>query len=153
MTEATMTTKDLLLVVEDSDEDFEALSRVLKKLGVENPVRRCVDGDECLAMLDRAGQNREPGKNALPGLILLDLNMPGTDGRDALRAIKTDPRLQKIPVTILTTSSNQRDVQACYEYGANAYVLKSIDYDELVETMRTVTDFWLGAVVLPSTPA
>jgi CheY-like chemotaxis protein len=149
MEQSALTGKELLLIVEDNDEDFEALSRALQRLGINNPVRRCRDGEECLATLADAGRSADGVRSQQPGLILLDLNMPGTDGRDTLRLIKDDPRLKSIPVTILTTSSNRRDVEACYEWGANAYVLKPIDYDDLIESLRTVTDFWLRAVVLP----
>ena len=142
-----------LLVVEDSDEDFEAISRILRKLGWDSHVERCFTGEACLECLEVITFGTSKAKNssrAHPCLILLDLNLPGMDGRDALREIKTDLRFKTIPVTILTTSSNPRDVQDCYAAGANAYVQKSLDYDEWAETMRVVTDFWLRSVVLPT---
>jgi CheY-like chemotaxis protein len=141
----------LLMVVEDNDEDFEALSRILCKLGLENRFQRCVTGDECLETLGLGGGAANRDKRTLPGLILLDLNLPGTDGCDVLQAIKTDPYLKKIPVTVLTTSANPRDAATCYECGANAYVLKPLEYDELMETMRIMTNFWFRAAVLPPT--
>ncbi len=137
-----------VLFVEDSNEDFEAFRRVLGKLQVANPVHRCKDGDDCLEYLNRTGRYEEM-IDPLPALIFLDLNLPGTDGRQTLRAIKQDSRLCLIPVNILTTSSNPRDVQTCYEYGANAYTLKPLDHKELIVKMRIVLDFWLGVTVLP----
>lgn len=142
-----------LLVVEDSDEDFEAISRVLRKLGVTMPVQRCADGDECLEVLGCTSDlplamTPEP----LPSLILLDLNLPGTDGRDVLRAIKGNSRLKSIPVTVLTTSASPRDVRACYGYGANAYVLKPVDFNLFAERLRSIAEFWLNIAVQPLAP-
>ncbi|MGI4787529.1 MAG: response regulator [Janthinobacterium lividum] len=140
-----------LMVVEDSDEDFEALSRILCTLGIKIRVQRCGTGDECLKALGHGTEdNPDADKRLLPGLILLDLNLPGTDGRDALRMIKTDPYLKMIPVTVLTSSASPGDVAACYAYGVNAYVLKSLDFDDLTKTVRTVTDFWFRTAVLPT---
>lgn len=138
-----------LLIVEDSDEDYTALSRVFRKLGIVNPVRRCENGDACLDYLEQTDKNTSMGKTTLPGLILLDLNLPGTDGRDVLRSLKVHPRFKSIPVTVLTTSANPRDVAACYNLGVNAYVLKPLDYDDLTETLRRVMDFWLYVVIFP----
>lgn len=140
------------MVVEDSDEDFEALSRIFHKLGIVNPVQRCENGDSLLRYLEQNDSNQPRGKpSALPGLIFLDLNLPGTDGREALQAIKKHPRLKEIPITVLTTSANPRDVAACYASGVNAYVLKPFDFDDLTETLRGMTDFWLQVAVLPDT--
>ena len=85
----------------------------------------------------------------IPGLILLDLNMPGIDGRKVLQQLKADAQLRKIPVVILTTSDSERDISTCYEAGANAYIVKSLKQNELVEVVRQLKIFWFGAVALP----
>jgi len=135
-----------LMVVEDSDEDFEALSRVLLKLGLDSRVQRCRDGQECLDELRR--KNADISSDYMP-LILLDLNLPGLDGREALREIKADPGLRDVPITVLTTSSNVRDVEECYAAGANAYVIKSLDFNEFANSIEALTEFWLGSVTFP----
>lgn len=150
MTRIGFSTRPLLLV-EDSDEDYEAMTRVLRKLGVTVPVHRCTDGDTLLEYLQHADHPENVSQEdapIIPSAILLDLNLPGTDGREALRQIKSSDRLRNIPVTIITTSSNPDDVRTCYEYGANAYVVKPMELSELIITMQTVTNFWLRTAVV-----
>ena len=133
-----------ILVVEDSAEDFLALGRAFRKNALQNPVLRCVDGDEALEYL--RGYGKHPAwPDSLPALVLLDLNMPGTDGRDVLGALKHDPRLHNIPVVILSTSASNRDIEDCYRLGANSYLTKPISYSELEEKIRLTIDYWLGA--------
>src|SRR3978361_1505293 len=93
-----------ILLVEDSPEDFETTERAFRRSGLKNPIYRCADGDEALDFLPRRGHNPEPDKAPRPGVILLDLNLPGTDGREVLSEIKNDPDLKQIPVIVLTTS-------------------------------------------------
>src|SRR4051812_5400039 len=100
-----------LLLIEDSADDYEATTRAFKKANLLNPLLWCKSGEEALALL-RSAQTR-------PGLILLDLNMPGLDGRKTLALIKEDAVLRHIPVIILTTSSDMRDIEECYHIGAN----------------------------------
>lgn len=130
-----------LLVLEDSDEDFDTVREAIQVAGLPNQVQRATTGDDCLALL-RSGANR-------PAIVLLDLNTPGRDGRDALREIKSDPALSSVPVVILTTSSNPRDVDFCYASGANAYHVKPIRYVEHVEVLLALFRYWLGSVVPP----
>jgi CheY-like chemotaxis protein len=139
-----------LMVVEDSDEDFEALLRVFRKLGIEEQVQRCVSGQDCLDELALCLLPRNENSRPLPALILLDLNLPGMDGREALQAIKINPKFKKIPVTIVTTSASPHDVEACYADGSNAYLIKSLDYDEFANALSTTMEFWLNAVQLPA---
>lgn len=138
-----------LLVVEDSDEDFEALMRMMKKASVLNPVYRCIDGEDALDYLNQEGQYRLPGAAIRPSLILLDLNLPGTDGREVLDHIKQTEHLRKIPVIVLTTSSNPKDVQTCYDYGVNSYLLKPMSLSKFQRVIQTFLDYWLNVVVLP----
>lgn len=131
-----------LLVVEDSDEDFEAVCWALRRLGRTLPVERCVDGD---AALDRL---REPGR-PYPGLILLDLNLPGTDGRDVLATLKRDPHLNVLPVLIMSTSVSDSDVRGCYDAGANGYLVKPVNFEQFMEQISVMCSFWFDIAQLP----
>jgi CheY-like chemotaxis protein len=138
-----------LLIVEDSDEDFEAFSRVIKQQGVVNPIFRCTDGDDALDYLYHDGEYSDAASFPCPAIIVLDLNLPGTDGREFLEQIKQDRDLKKIPVVIFTTSSNPKDVEICYCYSIASYILKPIDIKRLVATIQTFVNYWLDIVILP----
>lgn len=140
-----------LLVVEDSDEDFEALGRVMRKTcDIQVPLTRCVDGDDALDFLYQRGPYAAQEATTLPGLVLLDLNLPGTDGREVLTEIKQNARLKQIPIVVLTTSSNPKDIQACYQYGVNSYMLKPTDIEQLKTSVRLFVDYWFKVAVLPT---
>ena len=140
-----------ILVVEDSAEDFTALGRAFRKNSVLHPVLRCEDGDQALEYLQ--GYGRHPAwPKVLPAIVMLDLNMPGTDGRSVLEALKKDDALRRIPVIIFTTSSNSRDVADCYRLGANSYMTKPIEYSLLEEKVRLIVHYWLEASELPAVP-
>jgi CheY-like chemotaxis protein len=141
-------TKSLLLV-EDSDEDFETFRRMMQKVSFTNPIYRCVDGDEALDFLYHTGNYIEPDRAPRPAIILLDLNLPGTDGREVLAQIKQDDALKTIPVVIFTTSSNPKDIEACYRYGVSGYILKPINISLLMRTIQIFIDYWFEAVMLP----
>ena len=100
-----------ILLVDDNDDDVEASMRAFKRTNLRNPVIRAATGAEAIAMLR--------DRQVVPGLILLDLNMPGLDGRRVLAILKGDEELRRIPVVILTTSADERDVEECYQLGAN----------------------------------
>jgi two-component system, response regulator len=135
------------LLVEDSPEDFEATVRALRKSGLANPIFHCSDGDEALEYLHQRGRF---GKTALrPGAILLDLNLPGTDGREVLAEIKGDAALKSIPVIVLTTSSDARDIEKCYEAGANSYIRKPVDLEGFVRAIQHLKEYWFEIVILP----
>lgn len=138
-----------ILIVEDSPTDYEATVRALKKSGLANPIYRCEDGDEALDYLYRRGKYDDRDLAPRPGIILLDLNMPGTDGRDVLDDIKANDKLRAIPVVVLTTSSDDRDIQKCYDAGANSYVKKPVDIDGFFESIQRLNDYWFKIVVLP----
>jgi CheY-like chemotaxis protein len=139
-----------ILVVEDSAEDFVALGRAFRKHALQNPVLRCADGDQALEYLQGYGKHPAWPKS-LPAIVLLDLNMPGTDGRTVLDTLKHDKHLRSIPVIIFSTSSNSRDVDDCYRLGANSYLTKPIVYAELEEKIRLIISYWLEASELPLT--
>mgnify|MGYP002778152815 CR=1 FL=1 len=141
-----------LLVVEDSDEDYAALRWALGKLGVSRRVERCASADELFAYLrgtvGALPEERGAGAPA-PALILLDLNLMGDDGREVLAMLKGDPALRRIPVVVWTTSAHPADVAWCYDRGASGYTVKPVDVPQLLEAMRSVTDYWFGCVLLP----
>lgn len=140
----------LLLIVEDSNEDFEVLQRFVRQSPTIVPIQRCINGDQALAFLYRTGDyvNRESAPR--PGLIVLDLNLPGTDGREVLRRIKEDEKLKTIPVVVFTTSDNPKDVAECYQYGANSYIVKPINFARLKRDIQILVDYWFEVIVLPT---
>ncbi|GAB2964815.1 response regulator [Hymenobacter coalescens] len=138
-----------ILVVEDSVEDFTALGRAFRKHALPNPLLRCEDGDQALEYLQ--GYGKRPGwPQQLPAFVLLDLNLPGTDGRVVLGALKQDPQLRSIPVIIFSTSTNSRDIEECYRLGANSYLTKPIEYATLEEKTRLLVNYWLNTAELPA---
>jgi two-component system response regulator len=138
-----------ILLVEDSPEDFEATVRAFKKSGLKNPIVRCEDGDSALDYLFRRGQWADPESSPRPGVILLDLNLPGTDGREVLQEIKKHDQLRHIPIIVLTTSNDDRDVEGCYQAGANSYVQKPVDMDGFIRAIERLNGYWFEVVVLP----
>ncbi|WP_372826932.1 response regulator [Polaromonas sp.] len=134
-----------ILVVEDSDEDFDSLREAAAAAGVTRVIHRGASGSDCLAMLRGEGDVNLP---LLPALIVMDLNSHGVDGREALVAIKTDARLKEIPVVVLTTSGNPRDVEFCYRAGANAYHVKPVRHDQYSLLLRSLMHYWLESVTL-----
>lgn len=142
-------TKTSLLVVEDSEYDFETLLRVFKQLSFSASIYHCLDDDEALDFLFHKGQYEAEKINPIPSLILLDLNLPGTDGRDVLDRIKTDEKLKIIPVIVFTTSSSPQDIKTCYQKGANTYIVKPMDFNKLKITIETILIHWFEVSILP----
>jgi CheY-like chemotaxis protein len=138
-----------ILVVEDSPEDFETTERAFRRAGLRNRMLRCATGDEALDFLHRRGRYADPSASPRPSIILLDLNLPGTDGRDVLIEIKAAEALARIPVVVLTTSADHRDVSACYAAGANSYVQKPVDLDVFTQAIRRLSEYWFDVVILP----
>ncbi|MBD2201134.1 response regulator [Calothrix sp. FACHB-1219] len=146
-----MTTKlhEPLLVVEDSNEDFRMLQRLMRRMCVQNPIYRCTNGDEVLDLLYQDSGNENPQTKLRPSVILLDLNLPGIDGRDILERLKQDISLREIPIVVFTTSSNPRDIEFCYQKGANGYLVKPMDAQELQKTIQAFVDYWLATNTPP----
>ena len=138
-----------ILLVEDRPEDFEATQRAFRKSGLKNPLLRCEDGDEALDYLHRRGEYADPASSPRPGVILLDLNLPGTDGRQVLSEIKGNELLRDIPVVVLTTSADERDITACYRAGANSYIQKPVDIDGFMKAIERLNGYWFEVVILP----
>ncbi|MDJ0635361.1 MAG: response regulator [Xenococcaceae cyanobacterium MO_188.B29] len=139
-----------LLIIEDSDEDFTALTRMMNKAKIANPIYRCEDGEEALDFLYREGEYADESLSPRPSLIVLDLNLPGTDGREVLAELKQNQDLQTIPVVVFSTSSNPRDVDACYRHGVSGYIVKPMDTNRLNQLVKTFIEYWFNAVALPS---
>jgi len=140
-----------IVVVEDSDEDFDTLREAATAIGVTRAIHRAVTGGDCLAMLRGEGAMCLPPLPVLPllpALILMDLNSHGGDGREALVFIKADARLKEIPVVVLTTSVNPKDVAFCYQAGANAYHVKPVRHDQYLLLLRSLMHYWLDTVTL-----
>lgn len=135
-----------ILIVEDSPDDFEATKRAFNKANLRNNIQHAESGEQALAYL-------RDDANTKPGIILLDLNMPGLDGRKTLEIIKRTQQLRSIPVVILTTSNDERDVQACYDLGANTYIQKPVDFDGLISAIRRLKEYWFEIAVLPKDDA
>lgn len=139
-----------ILVVEDSDDDFETTFRGLTRAGVlKMDIRRCEDGQQALDYLHRRGAFADRAASPRPGVILLDLNLPGKDGRAVAREIKADSSLSKIPLIILTTSDDERDIEECYAIGANSYVRKPVNLDSFFAALERIRDYWFEVVILP----
>ncbi len=146
-------THPVIMIVEDSDEDFYTFLRVTQNLDPlmrsQYKFLRFEDGDEALDYLFRQGDYQN--LNAPPPVgILLDLNLPGTDGRDIIRKVKQTPHLQMIPIIVLTTSSSALDIQTCYRYGANSYMLKPMGVLAMQQTVQIMFQNWFQFTVLPS---
>jgi len=134
-----------ILLVEDNPGDVRLTQAAFRHGRLANELLVCGDGVAALALL----RERQAKNEQQPGLILLDLNLPGRGGLEVLAEIKADPELRVIPVVILTSSGAERDVLQSYERNANAYVTKPIDIDEFLAAIRSLGDFWLAVVQLP----
>lgn len=139
-----------ILLVDDDEEDRELARDALTDSRLANDMQFAVDGQDLLDYLRRQGRWSDPAIDApRPGLILLDLNMPRMDGREALAALKADESLRQIPVIVLTTSKSEEDVFRTYDLGVNSFITKPVSFGGLVEVMRTWTQYWLEIVELP----
>ncbi len=138
----------VILLADDDPDDRELTQRALQRSRVRNTVHCVEDGEELLEYLRREGRFADSDAPR-PGLILLDLNMPRMDGREALEQIKKDPKLRKIPVVVLTTSDAEQDIVRSYDLGVNAFVTKPVTFEGLADVIRVMSDFWFEIVRLP----
>ena len=139
-----------ILLAEDDDDDFYLTERALKENRLHNEVTRVKDGEELMRYLRGGGEFNGAERPPEPSLILLDLNMPKMDGREALREIKSDPILHHIPVVVLTTSRAEEDVVRSYDLGVNSFITKPVTFQGMVDAMKTLGRYWFEVVELPS---
>lgn len=143
-------TDKTILVVDDSDDDYEVLVRAFRiNGGATNPLHRCEDGQQALDYLFFQGTCQHQPDTVRPAIILLDLNMPGINGYRVLAEIKGDDSLKSIPVIVMTTSDDERDIETCYRMGANTYIQKPISSSDFLDTIKRMTNFWLDCATLP----
>ncbi len=144
-------TEPVVILLADDDPDDRLLTiRALKRSRLRNEIYTVEDGEELMDYLYRRGPYADPARSPRPGLILLDLNMPRKDGREALREIKSDPALWRIPVVVLTTSNAEADILRSYDLGVNAFITKPVTFDGLVRALQVLGDFWFEIVRIPS---
>ena len=140
----------IVILMADDDADDRMLTRdALGESRVLNELRFVEDGEELMEYLHRKGKYAEPESSPKPGLILLDLNMPKKDGREALKEIKSDPNLRRIPVVIMTTSKAEEDIFRSYDFGASSFITKPVTFDRLVDLMKAIGEYWVEFVELP----
>jgi CheY-like chemotaxis protein len=138
-----------LLLADDDPDDRMLTRRALTKSRLANSLYTVEDGEELMQYLRREGKYSDPAESPRPALILLDLNMPRKDGREALKEIKEDPYLRRIPVVVLTTSEAEHDILRSYDLGVNAFVTKPVTFEGLASAIRRIGDFWFEIVKLP----
>jgi len=136
-----------ILLVEDSPDDIVLTTEALKDGKVRNRISVVEDGEEAMSFLRREGQYHAAPR---PDLILLDLNLPRKSGREVLAEVKQDPKLKRIPVVIMTTSSDEKDILQAYNCHANCYVTKPVDLDQFLGVVKSIEHFWLTVVKLPA---
>jgi CheY-like chemotaxis protein len=142
--------KPITILLADDDPEDRMLARdALQESRVANRLDMVVDGEELLDYLHRRGAYESLRDTPLPGLILLDLNMPRKDGREALREIKGDPHLRRIPVVVLTTSRAEEDIYRTYDLGVNSFITKPVTFDGLVDVIKALSRYWVEFVELP----
>ncbi len=135
-----------ILLVEDNLGDIRLTQEIFKDCRVPSRLSVARDGEEAMTRLRREGEHSSAGR---PDLILLDLNLPKKDGREVLAEIKSDPELRRIPVIVLTTSRDERDIFKSYDLHANCYLNKPVRLDDFIAVVRAIENFWLAHVRLP----
>ncbi len=137
-----------ILVVEDNAADFFATERGLRRAGLANVIVHAEDGEQALDYLSGNGKYAGQGLQK-PGIVLLDINLPGLNGGEVLERIRATEHLRLVPVVMLTTSSDERDVQMAYRLGANSYIQKPVDLDGFMAALKRLKDYWFELVILP----
>ncbi len=132
----------VVLMAEDDEHDILATRRAWKKHHISNPLYIVNDGEECLDFLHRRGKYSEPWTAPRPGILLLDIRMPKMDGLSVLKHIRQDGQLHRLPVIILTTSRAEEDRLRSYDFGANAYIVKPVGFNNFSDAVRTINLFW-----------
>jgi CheY-like chemotaxis protein len=138
-----------ILLADDDEDDLQMTLEALRESRLMNDVRITHDGEELMDYLCRRGPFADPADSPTPGLILLDLNMPKKDGREALAEIKADDALRVIPVIVLTTSKTEEDIFKSYDLGVNSFISKPVTFSGLAEAMKVIAQYWFEIVELP----
>ena len=146
-----MTTKAsiVILMADDDEDDILLTQKALKQGKLLNELHCVQDGEELLDYLLHRGAYSEPSQAPRPGVILLDLNMPRKDGREALKEIKANPDLNDIPIVVFTTSKAEEDIYRTYKLGVNSFVTKPVTFERLIEVMQMIGKYWFEIVTLP----
>ncbi|NES94581.1 MAG: response regulator [Desertifilum sp. SIO1I2] len=139
-----------ILIADDDEDDRLLLKEALEENALSHTLHFVEDGEELMNYLHRQGKYVSLSESALPNLILLDLNMPRKDGREALQEIKADPQLRRIPVVILTTSQAEEDIEQSYDLGVSSFITKPVTFESLVQLMKTLGEYWFEIVELPT---
>jgi CheY-like chemotaxis protein len=142
-----------ILLADDDEEDLQMTLEALRENRLGNDMRVTRDGEELMDYLLQRGDYSNPVDAPPPGLILLDLNMPKKDGREALAEIKSDARLRQIPVIVLTTSQTEEDIVRTYDLGVNSFITKPVTFGGLVDAMKVMAQYWFEIVELPAAGA
>ena len=135
-----------ILLIEDNPGDVRLILEIFKESEVDNQISIVKDGVEAIAYLHQLGEYANVKR---PDLIFLDLNLPRKDGRTVLQEIKADPKLRSIPVIVLTSSDAEEDIQQAYDLHANCYIAKPVDFEQLLQVVRLLKEFWFTIVKLP----
>jgi CheY-like chemotaxis protein len=138
-----------ILLADDSEDDRMMTREALRESYVLNELREVEDGQELMDYLLRNGRYADPLASPLPGVILLDLNMPRKNGHEAIRDIKDHPRLRRIPIVVLTTSQDEEDVVRSYDLGVNSFITKPVTFEGMVGVMRAFGQYWIEIVAIP----
>jgi len=139
-----------ILLVDDDADDQELARAAFAESHLRNDLHCVESGEEMLAYLRREGPYSDPADSPLPGIVLLDLNMPGMGGREALEKMKRDAALRHIPVVVMTTSKADEDILNSYQHGANSYIAKPVTFEGLVNVVKGLQRYWLQIVQLPT---
>ena len=139
-----------ILLVEDNPDDVKITERALKKGKVLNNLYVARDGQEALDFIYNKGEYTDPQKAPKPGLILLDINLPKVNGIDVLKKVKSDEKLRRIPVIMLTVSKRDEDIIRSYDLGVNSYIIKPVEFDKFVETIKNIELYWLLTNISPT---
>ncbi len=139
-----------VLLIEDNPRDVRLTQRAFQQVELTHDLRVVRDGDEAIAYLNREGTYHDPSLSPRPNVILLDLNLPRMGGHEVICQVKQDPRFKQVPIIVLTTSGRPVDIRQAYENGANAYLLKPVEFNRFTEVLGQLGKFWLEMVELPS---
>jgi len=139
-----------ILIADDDAEDTMLIKDALKESRLKNGVQSVENGEELMLYLRNEGKYSDKNKYPTPGIVLLDLNMPKKDGREALKEIKADKNLRTIPIVVLTTSKAEEDILKTYNLGVSSFITKPVKFSTMVDVMRTLNKYWFEIVELPT---